>query len=218
MKKYLVLLVLLSVGPLGWAQNIHFGIKAGANLGNGVGKDVQESKLRLAYHAGAVLNVGLGLLGDSILSIQPEVLYSVKGDQATATDSSINAQLTYIDVPVLLKANVGGLFFEAGPQFSFFRTAKPNASTSLNASTPVLTTTTPEYPKVGYGFAFGFGYQDEGGFNVGWRYSQDLSAITKSITDNTTRTTSEVQVRNSTLQFYVGYMFGHRKKSGKSSK
>jgi len=154
------------------------------------------------------MNVGLGLFGDSVLSIQPEVLYSIKGDQATATDSSLNAQLAYLDVPVLLKANIGGLFFEAGPQFSFLYSDK-------FSSTSELIKVVANHPSLDYGFAFGFGYQDVDGFNVGWRYSQGLNPITKSITTIATNTTSEVKIRNSVLQFYVGYLFGdlfgHRK-------
>lgn len=204
------LLLTLGLASTSHAQSFRFGLKLGGNLGNGVGKNVQESKLRFAYHGGLTANIGLGLLGDSVLAFQPEVLYSIKGDQATATDSSINAQLTYIDVPLLLKANVGGLFFEAGPQISFYR--------SSSTVTQVDPLTTIKFPKPEYGVAVGFGYQDEGGFNVGWRYTRGLSAIEKTIPSTTTPASPPLKIRNSTLQLYVGYQFGWNKKKRQAKK
>ncbi|WP_188812882.1 porin family protein [Hymenobacter cavernae] len=204
MKTFLVsVLLMVSLALPGQAQRLRLGLKAGANLGNGVGKDVQQSKLRFAYHGGLTANISLGLLGDSVLSFQPEVLYSIKGDQATATDSSINSSLTYIDVPLLLKANIAGLFFEAGPQISFYRSSGP-----VTFIDPATTTTVS---KTGYGVAVGFGYQDPGGFNVGWRYTRGLSAIEKSIPNPTGQGSTTLRIYNSTLQFYVGYLFGGKK-------
>ncbi|OUJ71626.1 porin family protein [Hymenobacter crusticola] len=207
MKAFFVfLLLIVSMTFSSQAQSVRLGIKAGGNLANGVGKDVQESKYRVGYHAGAVLNIGLGLLGDSVLFLQPEILYSLKGDQATATDSSINAQLVYLDVPVLLKANVGGLFFEAGPQISFLYS---NKTITANGNVATNTKVDFQHPALEYGYALGFGYQDPKGFNVGWRYTHSLIPFKKFITNTTTQVTSEVQIRNSVVQFYVGYMFGN---------
>nr|GFD13455.1 hypothetical protein [Tanacetum cinerariifolium] len=94
------------------AQSIKYGVKAGASLTNFSGKDSDGYKNKFGFNGGVAANFGL----NDMFSIQPEVLYSMKGAKANGTDVRLN--LNYIDVPVLAKISTGetGLFFELGPQ------------------------------------------------------------------------------------------------------
>ena len=191
-------LLVLGLASTSHAQGVRLGVKAGGTLSYGVGKDANESKLKTAYHGGAVVNIGLGILGDSVVSIQPEVLYSIKGDQATAYGPSILAQLTYVDVPLLLKVNAGGLYFEAGPQISYLLSSTRN----LTNDTAVDSIS---YRESDLGVAVGFGYQDPKGMNVGWRYTHGFSnVLTATAPDGSTTTPT---LRNTTIQLYVGFLF-----------
>jgi hypothetical protein len=201
MKTFLVsLLLVVSFASTSLAQGLRVGVKLGGTLSYGVGKDVSESKLRTAYHGGAVFNIGLGILGDSVVSIQPEVLYSIKGDQATSYGPSILAQLTYVDVPLLLKVNAGGLYFEAGPQVSYLLSSTRNPT---NATIDSIS-----YRKSDLGVAIGFGYQDPKGMNVGWRYTRGFNNVLTTYDKSTVAAEATNPVlRNTTIQLYVGFLF-----------
>ena len=89
--------------------------------------------------------VNVPVTSDGFLSVQPEVLYSQKGFGNKPTEFAGllvakqkregNANLNYLDVPVLLKINAGGFIAEAGPQYSHLISA--NDETKI-AATPAL--------------------------------------------------------------------------------
>ena len=194
MKKILLTLTLAAgVVSFSHAQGIKVGLKGGINLANTVGDDAKDSGLKVGALAGIALNLGI----NDMISIQPEVLYSVKGDQEDDRDFKLN--LSYIDVPVLLRVDAEGLFFEVGPQLGILASAKAkdkNNSRYLKDS----------YKTVDFGYVAGVGYQIDGGFNFGLRYNGGITNAPKEFVFLGTR--SQAKIRNSAFQFYVGYMFG----------
>jgi hypothetical protein len=131
-----------------------------------------------------------------MISIQPELLYSVKGEQRKENDDSdYKLNLSYIDVPVLLRVDAEGLFFEAGPQLGILAAAKFKSDDDSDDIKDDLNT-------VDFGYVAGVGYQLEGGFNLGLRYNGGITNIPKEEEDG------QIKARNSAFQFYVGYRFG----------
>ena len=101
-----ILLLLTMVGTSIFAQsNSRFGIKGGVNVSNLYTKEVDSKNTIVGANVGLFLKLALN---DNI-SIQPELLYSMKGAELTysgfVTGTSKFA-LDYIELPVMLVVNV----------------------------------------------------------------------------------------------------------------
>jgi hypothetical protein len=200
MKKVLLASALLALAATAaQAQRATFGLKAGASLTNAVGGP-SYFKNKFGFHGGLVANLPLS----DMFSIQPEVLYSMKGykfDGADPMGASLRSAQTlhYLDVPVLARLNTGGLFFEAGPQIGYLVAAK--FSRDGNANLPATSYSSRYgYKKVDFGYAAGLGYQLPGGPGIGLRYNGSFNDFTKFYDAG--------GVRNSAFQLYLSYMLG----------
>jgi hypothetical protein len=201
-----------------YAQGIRFGVKGGANLSNLSGdltnEDVYDNKY--GFHGGLMLNVGL--VGDGFLSIQPEVLFSQKGYKYADDSFTVLGQTytykgeqtyNYIDVPVLLKVNAGGLFFEAGPQYSYLLSVKDNSERRLSNGTTYSRVDNRDLDNVRrneIGYAAGLGYQSPIGLLLGLRYNGAFTDFAK----NGYRDDELRNARNSVFQLSLGYLIPSR--------
>lgn len=200
--------LLLSLGLLAGslatahAQQSHFGFKAGASLTTYVGSDVNSSiSSKFGFHGGLVANLSV----NDRFTIQPELLYSMKGtqDQATRGGTTVTGYQTlhYVDVPVLLKAKFNQLFVEAGPQVGVLVAANvtiEDGSNSMNVSNK------SSFKDVDFGYAVGLGFQAESGIMVGFRYNGGLVDVPKA--ETLRGQTFQPQARNSAIQLYVGIL------------
>lgn len=109
MKNLKFLFVILITAQLGYAQEIDFGVKLGANFATL--NDATSASNKTGFVGGAFFGAKFTKLG-----LQAELLYSQQGAEFDAFDFDLN----YINVPILLKYYViGGLNIQAGPQFGF---------------------------------------------------------------------------------------------------
>jgi Outer membrane protein beta-barrel domain len=97
-----------------------FGIKGGANFSNVNGSDVSGTSSLVGFNAGVYLKLPV----TKHLSIQPEVVYSGQGFKATNNGVTGSQHENYINIPVLLKYHVAGVFIETGPQAGILASAK----------------------------------------------------------------------------------------------
>ncbi len=123
MKKSLAILViglfaLLMALPQTSAAGIKFGLKGGANIANVNGnwdEALGDWKSTVGFCGGIFLELNFG----KVLTIQPEVLYTMKG--ADTGDGKL--KFDYLEIPVLLKVRIptGSIhpFIFAGPAFGF---------------------------------------------------------------------------------------------------
>ena len=109
--------VLLAL-PQTSAAGIKFGLKGGANIANVNGNwndELGDWKSTVGFCGGIFLELNFG----RVLTIQPEVLYTMKG--ADTGDGKL--KFDYIEIPVLLKVRIptGTIhpFIFAGPAFGF---------------------------------------------------------------------------------------------------
>ena len=127
--KKIALLVLAGLSfSFAQAQGVQFGLKAGVNYSNLAG-DLQEEDMfqnKLGFVGGVTAN--LPLSSDGFLNLAPELLYSSKGYQYQDDEITVGTEVwkykgdvsfNYIDLPVMLRVNAGGLFFEGGPVASY---------------------------------------------------------------------------------------------------
>jgi hypothetical protein len=100
-----------------------FGIKGGANISNVNGSDASGTNSLVGFNAGAYLKLPV----THHLSIQPEFDYSGEGFKVSSSGITETQHENYIDIPVLLKYHVAGVFIETGPQAGFLVSAKASA-------------------------------------------------------------------------------------------
>ncbi|SHI29631.1 Outer membrane protein beta-barrel domain-containing protein [Hymenobacter daecheongensis DSM 21074] len=218
-KTSFLLAALLSAGALfsSSAQaQVRLGLKAGANYSNLSGDLTNEDRYESKFGPHGGLMVNFDVTGDGFFSVQPELLYSQKGFQYADNKFTIanntytykgKVNYNYLELPVMLKINAGGLFFEAGPQVGYLMSVNDNVETTLNGQPQSKSNTYTNLDntnRVELGYAAGLGYQSEAGPLVGLRYNGGLSKYGKSDAP----ANDFNNARNSAIQLYVGYMFG----------
>jgi hypothetical protein len=206
MKKILLSGALLAAtAGIAHAQSPSFGIKAGASLTNITGSYTTgggDFKNKFGFHGGFVANLPIS----DIFSIQPELLYSMKGYKFNGTDPyygvtyNFKQTLHYIDVPVLARINAGGLFFEAGPQVGYLVAA--NSSIDDGRVPTRSYSGRDNLRKVDFGYAAGLGYQLPNGPGIGLRYNGGFK--------NVMNTYESAGARNSAFQLYLSYRLGKK--------
>jgi len=202
MRKYFLAFLLLT-GATAQAQTVHFGLKFGVGLSRFVGADVPDNSLigtfrKFGINAGGLAEISF----TEHWSVQPELLYTVKGSKqilsSPGSDQVLQQQLRYADVPLLVKFKTHHVFVEAGPQIglllSAVETYEQGASSSDTANKDLFRTADP-------GYVLGLGVQDTNGLLLGVRYNGGFSRVY----------TQEVRARNSDFQVYLGYLFGSGK-------
>jgi hypothetical protein len=205
------------------AQDVRFGLRAGANYSNLAGDIKNESTYnnKVGFLGGVMVNVPV--TGDGFFSVQPEVLYSQKGFENKPTEytgvlgakqkreGSVN--YNYLDVPVLLKINAGGFIAEAGPQYSYLLSANdqtkvtttPALGGSPSTSESQSKTDVSGFNRNELGYLAGVGYQADNGLSLNLRYTGAFSDFVKS--DNGSYFNGDLKTaRHSAFQLSLGYL------------
>jgi len=157
MKKMMIVPLML-VSLITFAQTFQPGIKAGVNISNFTGGDFNtvEHKALVGFHGGGLLRFKF----DHFV-IQPEVVFSSQGAKIKDSSFEANYKISYVNIPVLLQYETdGGFYVEAGPQFGFKVSENiPNSSVEHFAKSTDLS------------IALGLGYISKIGLGVGGRYT-----------------------------------------------
>ena len=203
------------------AQDIRFGLRAGANYSNLSGNIKNEDTYnnKVGFLGGVMLNVPL--LAEGLLSIQPEILYSQKGFENKPTEfSSVlgkqkregNVNYNYIDVPLLLKFKALGFVAEAGPQYSYLLSSNNETKTTTTPAvgSPTVSETKDKNDVSGLnrnelGYLAGVGYEATNGLSLNLRYTGAFSDFVKS--DNSAYFNGDLKnARHSAFQLSLGYL------------
>ncbi|MBC7949611.1 MAG: PorT family protein [Chitinophagaceae bacterium] len=187
MKKIVVIAALLITGAASQAQ-VKFGVKAGANLANVSGDDVEGTDMKIGFHVGGLAEIPVS----TMFSVKPEVVFSNQGWKED--DGKVN--LAYLNIPVLLQYNnPSGFYAETGPQIGFLMSAKAKPDDGDDVDIKDLFKTTD------FSWAFGAGFKTKSGFGFGARYNFGLSDIIE-----------DAKAKNSVIALGVFYTFGGEKK------
>jgi len=169
------------------AADVRFGIKGGANIANVNGNfsdALPDWKSTVGFCAGIFLELNLG----RVLTIQPEVLYTVKGADA----GTGKLKFDYIEIPVLLKLRIptGSLhpFIFAGPAFGF------------NLKAVLEGIEINDMPASDYGAVLGGGLQLGRSIHIDARYTMGLQKL--AIPDLGT-----IDLKNGVLSATIGLAF-----------
>lgn len=169
-------LVLLP-GPA--AAGVQFGIKGGGNMAKVTGADAQDLEATLKTKVGFMGGVFLAFNFGSVVTIQTEVLYTMKGATFEYTDlgDTYTEKLygDYVEIPLLLKLRIPtpGVqpFIFAGPSVGF----KLREKLTLNGEDVPLTEKLLKDND--YGAIFGAGLNIGKHFMLDVRYSMGLQKV-----------------------------------------
>lgn len=200
MKKHILSLASLFLSVLSMAQTSpSVGIKAGISSawlkGDAVNSlqsllDYSNGMIttgnRTGFYGGASVAIPLG----GVVSVEPGVYYTQKGytmngdlniKGADFIGANAKAQLTsqYIDMPLLLKANVGGLEVFAGPQVSYLAKADLKTTAGVLGFNLLNRTmnATDQFNRWDAGVTGGIGYQFANGFSLSASYDHGLKKV-----------------------------------------
>ena len=182
-----------------------FGIKGGLNLTSLYVDDVSKEHMKAGFNAGifAKLPVTKGF------SIQPELLYSVKGAKDTYSnfvqgDGEYRFNLGYMELPVLAVVNITQNFnIHAGPYVGYLVSANVKDVNSNGSIEGASDLKADNFNRWDVGLAGGVGF-DISAFTLGARYNYGLSNIGKSgsLSGDLTKNS-----KNAGLSIYVGFAF-----------
>ena len=208
MKKQFFLILSLFISAVTFSQkkitappsNISFGVRAGLvnagmrgdaannldNLLNFTGGGITTNNVT-GFFAGGYATIPVG----NMVSIEPGLYYAEKGYGLTGSlnikgvgflgaSGKATLQSQYLDIPVLLKANVGGgLQFFAGPQFSYLMKANLHSTAGLlgiNILSNDLNATA-QFNHWDAAVTGGIGYSIKNGINIMASYDYGLNKL-----------------------------------------
>ena len=180
-----VLVIAVFAGLLALPQparaDVQFGIKAGGNMARPTGLDAQDPlatlKNKIGFNGGLFLAFNFG----RVVTIQWEVLYTMKGATYVALDDSYTDKLyaDYIEVPLLLKLRIPTPIIQpfvfAGPTVGFKLQEK------LEADGEEVPLTENLLKNNDYGAIFGAGLNLGRNFMVDVRYSLGMQKVISTI-------------------------------------
>lgn len=192
------------------AQDIYFGPKVGGNLSHIIYSGDTESpfnnsKMRLSSHFGVFAEY----VFSDFLSLQPELLYSIKGDRFTIdSDDTFESSFVYkyLSLPIVLKYYVTEeISIEAGPQVAYLLSAK-NLETSeqysSNEGEEEASVDIKDFMQVyDLGALAGVGYLTKSGFYLSARYNMGLINTSKDEAD------LPGSFKNGAIQLSAGFSF-----------
>ena len=164
-------------------SGIRFGIRAGAHAGTQFGRNIilNPKGTLIGFHGAIFVDIPLS----EDISLCPEISYVQKGFKMDSTEFTSN----YIDIPLLLKINMGdeGLYTIIGPYATYQPTANPLALNEKSLS---------------WGGTFGLGQRIGDHLFIEGRYNFNASIWRLNNDGN-----NPFGFRNVTIGLSLGYLF-----------
>lgn len=215
-QRFLLILALLSASVFsGFAQvqkasgdpslTPKIGIKGGINFTNLYVDEVEDENMKVGFNLGlfAKLPVTTGL------SIQPELLYSVKGSKLTYDlgilgNNEYRFNLNYVEVPVLAVINVAKNFnLQAGAYAAYLAQANIKREDDDGPNDEIANLNEDNFNRFDYGLVGGLGIDVES-VTIGARYNYGLREVGKA--DNFGSQALK-NSKNSSISLYIGFGF-----------
>ena len=102
------------------AQKFEFGIKGGGNIASQKLNNVTNIESITGFHLGGFLYFKLPIL----FGIQAEAHYSQQGSKFSINQIINTNSLDYINIPILIRNDIGPLNVHFGPQFGILKNAR----------------------------------------------------------------------------------------------
>jgi Outer membrane protein beta-barrel domain len=218
MKKVFLSAIAVCAFGMANAQDLKFGVRAGSNFSTLTGDAVADDvKMQVGFNAGGLMEIKF----TDMISLQPEVLFSMQGAKTSDTDnngitltedeSKIN--LSYINVPVMFKLYpVKGFYLEAGPQVGFLVDAKSKDETrtvtgGVETSESTTTDIKGNLKTVDFSFNGGLGFDFTENLFINARYSFGLTNVYDAPAFLGVFGITDLDAKNSVISLNLGYKF-----------
>lgn len=181
------------------------GLKAGINLTNLFVDDVDDNNIKVGLNAGFLAKVPI----TRGLSIQPELLYSLKGSKLTYDnvlfgEGEYRFNLHYVEVPVLAVINIAkNLNLHAGAYAAYLVAADIKDVNDDGSIEEIGDLKADDFNRFDYGLVAGLGLDIEN-FTIGARYNYGMREI-----GDSGSLSGELanDARNSAVSLYIGFGF-----------
>jgi hypothetical protein len=200
MKNTILLIAAITVSTISFSQEKpSFGIRAGFSSAGMRGDAVNNFKNLLEFtdgmittsnHSGFFAGGYASIPVGDIVSIEPGLYYTQKGYEVRGElqgkgveflGVNANAKLNtnYIEMPVLIKANISGFQVFAGPQVSYLASADLRTTAGVLGFNLLNTKmdATDKFNRWDLGLTGGVGYQFSNGVNLMASYDHGLSRV-----------------------------------------
>ena len=182
------------------------GIKGGYNMSNLYTEDVDDQNVLSGFNIGLFATLPLS----SSVALQPELIYTTKGAELqydnAFTAGTAKFRLNYVEVPLLIKANLTKNFnVHFGPYAAFLIDSKitnEGQNGDINFEQEI---DKEDLNTVDFGVAAGLGF-DFDSFGIGARYNYGLSTVGKERT-YAGGTYTFPDSKNSVLSIYAAIKF-----------
>lgn len=181
------------------------GVKGGINFTNLYVDNVKDENMKVGFNLGlfAKLPVTNGL------SIQPEILYTVKGSKLTYDlgilgSNEYRFNLNYVEVPVLAVINLAKNFnLQAGGYTAYLAQANIKRTTNDGPNDQIADLNEDNFNRFDYGLVGGLGIDVEN-VTIGARYNYGLREVGKA---NNFGSQALQNSKNSAISLYIGFGF-----------
>ncbi len=182
-----------------------FGIKGGLNLTNFSSEDFNDNHLKAGFNVGVFSKIPV----TTGFSIQPELLYSLKGTKSDYSNfiqgnGEYRFNLGYIELPVLAVVNLTRNFsIHAGGYAAYLTNANIKDVNNDGTIQGITDFNADNFNRFDFGLAGGAAFDIEN-FTIGARYNYGLTKIGKS-----GNVSSDLlgNSKNNGLSIYVGFGF-----------
>jgi Outer membrane protein beta-barrel domain len=196
---FVLVFVLAGGAPTASAQ-AGWGVKGGVNFANlnfDPGDDLVDSKSRTGLVAGVFVTLPVGTNFD----VQPEFLYSQKGNKFSEGGFEERTLIDYAEIPILFRyrtaeVNQGAFVLFGGPSLAFKVSAKAKAEFDGQEEEEDLD---DEVESFDFGLVVGAGFE-MGRFTIDGRYTWGLTNISPAASE-------DLSVKNKVFAVMVGVRF-----------
>ncbi len=203
MKKLFIMAFALLVAGKVSAQGPSFGIKGGVSFSNIIETDDSDFKTdyNTGYNAGVFINIPIV----SVLSFQPELMFSQKGYKykSDVLLGTLTQTTNWIEVPILAKISpVSGFNIYLGPQVSFLtKTNTKYDGTSTTVDQTTYEDDADKFKKSIVGGVLGAGFDLTKNVSLNARYALDFQRNNEDGTEETPEFKNQVWQAGLALKF-----------------
>ncbi len=177
-----------------YSQKFELGFKGGANSATQKLNTIQGVESITGYHLGAFTYIKLPL----IFGIQAEVQYSTQGGKFELSQVVNKNNLSYLNIPVLIRSDFGPFNLHFGPQFGLLTGA--NLS-SLNGITDDIK---HQFKNRDFSLVAGIGLRLPARLGLSLRYVKGLANVSDyNLTEETKNTMFQLSLNYSLIQLGI---------------
>ena len=174
-----------------YSQKFDLGLKVGPNSATQKLNTIEGVESITGYHVGAYMYIKLPL----IFGVQAEAQYSTQGGEFQLNQVINKNNLSYVNIPILIRSDFGPLNFHFGPQFGLLT----DAALSLNG---IKNNIKNQFTSRDFSFVAGLGLRLPARFGLSLRYVKGLKNISDAnvINSDTKNTMFQLSLKYSLVQ------------------